>query len=299
MRVYPRFIHVIIIIILFPNPHNIVTGGRRRFFIYFFFSPISGETVRRSNGRQLPRHGRSETAAEQPGRVPVQRRVRVPPADHGHGPQAERVRGPGGRATGAGVRVDRRLGRVEDVLGAPQVRVPGVAARGVAADGAAGRAGARLGAEPGQPVADQPDDQRHGRVPGVPGPAVLPEQRGQVPDAPGRARLGRVGAGRRVRAGPRGGQGPVAHHAGPGTVLRQRVERVRHDQAGAVRGRLPVLGPGRGPGRLGGRRRGPQVLALGRPAAGGRGPVRRGHRDGVHAPVVLVPAQLPHRAHAG
>jgi len=78
-----------------------------------------------------------------------------------------------------------------------------------------------------------------------------------------------VGAHSRVRAGPRGREDQAAHAPGPGPVLRQPVERVRHDEADAVRGRVRVLAWGRGPGPLGGRRPGPQVLALGRPAAGG------------------------------
>jgi len=192
-----------------------------------------------------------------------------------------------------------RLDRVEVVLGAAEAHVPGVAVLHAAGHGGVGSVGAQLGAEPVQPVAHKPDVQQPGHLSGVPRAAVRPLERRQVQGAQGRPGTGHVAADRRVRAGPRGGEDQTAAAAGPRTVLPEHVERVRHGQADAVRRGVPVLGAGRRPGRLGVRRPGPQVLALGRPAAGGRGPVHRGHRDGVPAAAVPVPAQLLHRAHAG
>lgn len=95
---------------------------------------------------------------------------------------------------------------------------------------------------------------------------------------------------RRVRARPRGREDEAAASAGPRAVLQESVERVRHGQAHAVHGGVFVLGAGRRPSRLGVRRPRPQVLALGRPTASGREPVRRGHRHGLHAATIPVPA---------
>jgi len=106
--------------------------------------------------------------------VQVQGTVPVPEADHGHGPQAKGVRGAHQCPAGAGDRMDRRLDRMEVVLAAAPVVVPGVATGRAAGDRGAGRAGARLVVEPEQPVADQPDVQRAGDVPGVPGAVVCP-----------------------------------------------------------------------------------------------------------------------------
>jgi len=108
-----------------------------------------------------------------------------------------------------------------------------------------------------------------------------------------------VGVHFRVRAGPRGGKIEDAHAPRPRALLRQPVERVRYSEVGTVRSRVSVLGRGRGPNSLGGRRTRPQVLALGRSAVGSRGPVRRSYRHGVLTAVVPVPAELLRRSHAG
>jgi len=231
--------------------------------------------------------------------VQVQRSVPVPETDHGHGLQAKGVRGAHQHSTGAGNSVAGRLDRVEVVLGAAEAHVLGVAVLHATGHSGVGSVGAQLGAEPVQPVAHKSDVQQPGHLSGVPRAAVHPLERRQVRDAQGSPRTGYVSADRRVRVGPRGGEDQAPAAAGPRTVLPEHVERVRHGQADAVRRGVPELGAGRPPARLGEPQPGPQVLALGRPSAGGRGPVHRGHRDGVSAAAVPVPAQLLHRAHAG
>lgn len=102
-----------------------------------------------------------------------------------------------------------------------------------------------------------------------------------------------------VRDWPRVGEVEAAAAAGPGTVLQEPVERVRHGQADTVLVSIPVLDgchlrfykP-----RV--RRPGPQVLALDAPTAGGRELVHRSHRHGILAVTVPVPAQLLHRSDA-
>jgi len=78
------------------------------------------------------------------------------------------------------------------------------------------------------------------------------------------------------------------------------VERVRHGQVDVVLVSVLVLDSCRlkyyYPGV---RRPGSQVLALDRPAASGRELVHHGHRHGVSAAAVPVPAQLLHRPDAG
>lgn len=196
--------------------------------------------------------------------------------------------------------MDWRLGGLEGVLDGPQVRVPSVEAVDVAVDGVAGRVDARLGAKPPQSSADQPDVQRAGDIRHVPGAVVRAVERGQVPDGPRRAGPALMGTGRGVRSRPRTREMQTVGAAGLGPVLPGPLERVRHAHVDPVRSSIHAVGRGRAAApvpRLG-RRRGPTVLALGRPAATGRRSVRRGHRHGVHAAAVFMPTQLLHRSHA-
>jgi len=76
-----------------------------------------------------------------------------------------------------------RLDRVEVILGDVEIVVPAEAVHYAADDGGTGNVGAQLKTESVQPVADQPDVQQPGHVPGVPWATVQAIERRQVRDA--------------------------------------------------------------------------------------------------------------------